>query len=219
MRTALDVGSRPCSCRRRRHETVLVAVTGGPGAGKTAVLEMARKMFCEHVAVLPEAAGIVFSGGFPRIESKPSRAGAQLAIFHVQRALEYLAHQEPQVAIALCDRGTLDGLAYWPLKRSQFFEYTGTSREEEMRRYAAVIHLAPPTQSGGYRQEGIRVESAEEARRIDARISAAWSGHPKLFHVASTDDFFRKASQALSLIRDLLPPCCREHGIELPQTW
>jgi len=38
----------------------LVVLTGGPGAGKTAFLEIARRNFCEHIAVLPEAASIVF---------------------------------------------------------------------------------------------------------------------------------------------------------------
>jgi predicted ATPase len=41
----------------------LVVLTGGPGAGKTALLEVVRRHFCEHVVVLPEAASIVFGGG------------------------------------------------------------------------------------------------------------------------------------------------------------
>ncbi|MBL0889768.1 MAG: hypothetical protein IBJ19_04065 [Gemmatimonadaceae bacterium] len=37
-----------------------MVLTGGPGAGKSAVLELARLFFCDHVRRLPEAAGIVF---------------------------------------------------------------------------------------------------------------------------------------------------------------
>ena len=33
-----------------------IVLTGGPGGGKTAVLEVVRRHFCEHVVVLPEAA-------------------------------------------------------------------------------------------------------------------------------------------------------------------
>ena len=40
-----------------------MVLTGGPGAGKTAVLEVVRRTFCEHVTVLPEAASILFMGG------------------------------------------------------------------------------------------------------------------------------------------------------------
>ena len=43
-----------------------IVITGGPGAGKTAILELARRDLCAHVEVLPESARIVFSGGFPR---------------------------------------------------------------------------------------------------------------------------------------------------------
>jgi hypothetical protein len=49
----------PCECAavhvRRR-----VVLTGGPGAGKTALLELIRQSFCSHVRVLPEAAVVVF---------------------------------------------------------------------------------------------------------------------------------------------------------------
>jgi uncharacterized protein (DUF2249 family) len=51
-----------CATHLRRR----IVLTGGPGAGKTAVLELFRAAVCEHVNVLPEAAGIVFGGGFPR---------------------------------------------------------------------------------------------------------------------------------------------------------
>ena len=54
-----------CECAEP-HERRRVVLTGGPGAGKTAVLELIRQSFCTHVKVLPEAAGIVFGGGFPR---------------------------------------------------------------------------------------------------------------------------------------------------------
>ncbi len=43
-----------------------VVLTGGPGAGKTAALEVIRRLYAPHVQVLPEAASIVFGGGFPR---------------------------------------------------------------------------------------------------------------------------------------------------------
>lgn len=107
-------GSVQCRCTSQFHATCLVAVTGGPGAGKTAVLEMARRALCEHVGILPEAAGILFGGGFPRSDADPVLRAAQRAIFHVQRELEALVHEQSVVAVALCDRGTVDGLAYWP---------------------------------------------------------------------------------------------------------
>ena len=55
-----------CPCSKARHTPKLVVLTGG---GKTAILELARKYFCRHIVFLPEAAGIVFCGGFPRIRT------------------------------------------------------------------------------------------------------------------------------------------------------
>jgi predicted ATPase len=91
----------------------MVVLTGGSGAGKTAILELARRYFCKHVDVLPEAAGILFGGGFPRLPSDAGRRAAQRAIFHVQTALEDLSITA-NAAVTLCDRGTVDSLAYWP---------------------------------------------------------------------------------------------------------
>ena len=55
---------KTCDCSET-HKTRRVVLTGGPGAGKTAVLELIRQNFCKHVKVLPESAGILFGGGIP----------------------------------------------------------------------------------------------------------------------------------------------------------
>jgi predicted ATPase len=81
-----------------RHKQQTIVLTGGPGAGKTAVLELVRQQFCAHVEVLPEAAGIVFGGGFPRTGSLEWRRGAQRAIFFVQRELESIGEAESAVS-------------------------------------------------------------------------------------------------------------------------
>ena len=101
-----------CACAEA-HETRRVVLTGGPGAGKTAVLEMVRHSLCRHVRVLPEAASIVFGGGFPREDDLTCRRAEQRAIYFAQRELEVTGGAHTP-AVLLCDRGTLDGLAYWP---------------------------------------------------------------------------------------------------------
>ena len=102
---------KPCDCQEH-HVTRRVVLTGGPGAGKTAVLELIRLFFCDHIKTLPEAAGIVFGGRFPRSDGVPLRQAAQRAIYHIQRELESIADLE-NAAVVLCDRGTVDGAAYW----------------------------------------------------------------------------------------------------------
>src|SRR3989338_5679779 len=102
-----------CLCKDKNHEGKRIVLTGGPGAGKTAILEVIKKNFCEHITVLPEAASIVFGGGFWRKGSIPAKKAAQRAIYHIQKELEQLVIEEQESAIILCDRCTIDGLAYW----------------------------------------------------------------------------------------------------------
>jgi predicted ATPase len=203
-----------CACKNPSHGCRLVVLTGGPGAGKTAVLEIVKKNFCPHVSVLPEAASIVFGGGFWRKESVFAQKAAQRAIFHVQRNLERLVEEEQEAAVALCDRGTLDGLAYWPAAEENFWSELQIDRKRELARYQAVIHLRSPSQERGYNHSNpVRIETAPEAARIDARIAEAWDGHPRRFFIESTDDFLEKAQAAVELIRNELPACCRAHSL------
>lgn len=203
-----------CECNIGEHTPRLVVLTGGPGAGKTAVLEIVRRHFCEHVKILPEAASIVFGGGFPRGTTLALRCSAQRAIYHVQRELEAAAIEARQAAVVLCDRGTLDGLAYWPLDEASYFTQLRTSPSEEIVCYATVIHLrTPPLERGYDHTNPLRTETAREAKEIDARIETAWSTHPRRSFVDSHDDFLRKVARAVALIREEVPSCCRTHRI------
>ncbi|HET9620576.1 MAG TPA: ATP-binding protein [Kofleriaceae bacterium] len=182
-------------------------MTGGPGAGKTAVLEIIRRALCPHVDVLPESAGILFRGGFPRGHTVVMRRAAQRAIYHVQRALEATAR--PTSALVLCDRGTVDGFAYWP-GPEDLFTALGTTLADELARYDAVIHLRTPPLAEGYDDHNpLRPETADQAAAIDARIAHAWAAHPRRFEVAAAPDFLDKARRALAIVRDQLPACCR----------
>jgi predicted ATPase len=201
---------KKCACFKETHATRLVVVTGGPGAGKTAVLETAKKVLCEHVAVLPEAASIVFNGGFWRLESPSAKAAAQRAIYHVQREMENLVLGEKRWAIGLCDRGTLDGLAYWKENETRFWEMTRNRLEDEFARYAAVIHLRSPSAESGYNhQNPLRVESAIQAKAIDDKIFSIWSKHPQYKMIESAPSFLEKARLAIHEIAKTLPDCCR----------
>lgn len=170
-----------CGCeggapeRRRR-----VVLTGGPGAGKTAALEVLRAHLGRHVLVLPEAASVVYGGGFPRRPGEGARRAAQRAIFHVQAQLERWAEEDQSAALTLCDRGLLDGIAYWPGSEAEFLAETGQERAALLARYDLVVHLRPPSEDGGYNhQNPLRTEGAAEAQRIDARIAAVWTGQDR----------------------------------------
>jgi predicted ATPase len=191
------------------HEPRRVVLTGGPGAGKTAVLEVIRQAFCEHIVVLPEAAGIVFGGGFPRRPDDAVRRAAQRAIYHVQRELES-ATEASQPAVILCDRGTVDGFAYWP-GPDDFWQQVGTTEEAELARYDAVIHLRTAPDGAYTHSNPLRLESAEEARVIDDRIARAWEKHPHRIVIQAEEDFLNKAANAIEVIKQEVPACCRSH--------
>ncbi len=185
-----------------------VVVTGGPGAGKTALLETVRRHFCEHVVVLPEAASILYGGGFPRNPDAATQRAAQRAIYHVQRELEEIAEAHADTHLVLCDRGTLDGIAYWPEGPDTWFRDLGTSLEAEYARYYAVIHLRTPAKRNGYNhQNPLRIESANQAAAIDQRIAEIWSKHPRRLVIEAQDEFIQKVKRAIELIRELAPNC------------
>lgn len=201
-----------CECSEV-HARRRVVLTGGPGAGKTALLELIRQSFCSHVRILTESAGIVFGGGFPREDDAICRRAAQRAIFHVQRELEAVGDNH-NPAIVLCDRGTIDGLAYWPGPADEFWAAMGTTLERELARYDAVIHLRTPALEQGYNnQNPLRTESAATAAEIDARIALAWARHPRKLVVEPSSEFLDKATRAIQVLRDELPACCKQHVI------
>jgi predicted ATPase len=196
------------TARCAKHVSRRIVLTGGPGAGLTSALEIVNGTVCEHVVVLPEAAGIVFGGGFPRQDRVEVRRAGQRLIFHTERELETVADL-CHPAIVLCDRGTVDGAAYWA-GSGTLWEAVGTTIEEELARYATVIHLRTP--SVGYANSNpLRRETAAEAARIDERIALAWAGHPHRFVVEATETFAAKAARTLEMIRSELPDCCRSH--------
>ena len=197
---------RPCSCSGT-HDTRRVVLTGGPGAGKTAVLEMLAHETCPHVIIAKEAAGILFGGGFPRGDDPVMRRAAQRAIYHVQLEMETML-ADSGAALIIFDRGLVDSSAYWP-GPDDFWKEVGTTRERAMRRYDAVVHMRSPDAPNGYgHQNPLRTETAAEARAIDERILEVWRGHPNRSIVEATPNFLIKAERALALILAQIPPCC-----------
>lgn len=188
--------------------TQLIVLTGGPGAGKTAVLCAAHKLLGHNVVIFPEAASILFGGGFWRFDSVSAIMASQRAIYHVQKEMETLILEEKKWTVGLCDRGTLDGLAYWPGSESQFFEALSTQKDLEYAKYHAVIHLRTPGIRQGYNhQNPVRIETPEAAAMIDAKIHEIWKDHPRYSQIESTGDFLEKMRQAVQRIQSCVTEC------------
>lgn len=173
--------------------------TGGPAAGKTAILDVIQRHLDDEVAVVPESASILFRGGFPRPKDRPGVRFVQQAIFAVQRNLEELyRHTRPDTP-HVCDRGALDGAAYWPGGLEGFLGAMGTTLESEYRRYDAVIFLETAAYDvKSYPVDNpLRVESPAQARRVDTLLRRVWEKHPHFRLIKHTRDFYEKVAQCL----------------------
>jgi predicted ATPase len=177
-----------------------VVLTGGPGGGKTTAADLFRREIGADVVIVPEAATILYTGGFPRAGENGVRRATQRAIYNVQLNLEDVQSAHYQSRVLLCDRGTVDGAAYWPGEPTEFFEHMGTTIEKELLRYDAVIFFETAA-VGGISIEGgnpTRVESLEEALIIDRKLKNLWSRHPHFVFVPHDKSFIKKVNLGLT---------------------
>jgi hypothetical protein len=102
--------------------------------------------------------------------------------------------------VLLCDRGTVDGAAYWPGTQDAFFARLDTTLEQELARYDGVIFFESAAVGGGSIEGGnpVRTESIEQAAALDARLRRLWARHPRFVLVRHDDSFFRKISFGLA---------------------
>ena len=184
-----------------------IVLTGGPSAGKTTVAMSLIKHYYEQLELVPEAATILYRGGFPRHTEGLASLCKQRAIFKVQKELETLKELENPSKSLICDRGTLDGLAYWPEEQDLYFTQNGTNYHDELARYDVVIHLEV-AHVGDYNSDhsDIRVESYDQAIAIDDKIKKAWEPHPKRYIIKSNNerDFVDRIKVVHKLVSDML---------------
>jgi predicted ATPase len=195
------------SARRERF-----VLTGGPGGGKSSVAEALRASDpnAERWMLVPEAASLMLSAGLSQ-GTKRFQAG----VVRVQLALEDSIAAAldddpgPDDRVMVCDRGTLDSLAYWRLcgwDDKEFFDVTGLTLAEHLGRYDGVIHLettAIGAEDHYRRGQGTgRLEPPEEAAHIDALIAEAWRDHKRLVRIDNAGrDWPTKLDAALDVIQ------------------
>lgn len=188
------------------HAPLRIALTGGPGGGKTTAADLFRREIGRSVVLVPESATILFAGGFPRVTDDAAQRSVQRAIFAVQRSLEDIRSAESPDRILLCDRGTVDGAAYWPDGADGFFAAMGSTHEDELARYDVVLFFETAA-IGGNAWEGAnryRTESNDEAVALDRRLRELWSPHPRFHVVPHNPSFLRKITVGLSILESVV---------------
>jgi predicted ATPase len=184
-----------------------VAISGGPGGGKSTVAAALQREFKDRVVVVPEVATHLLSGFFPRIADPEERRAVQRAIYHVQLSLEAVHRGRAGAdTVLVFDRGIVDGAAYWPDGSDAFFESVCGDAATARGRYDAIVFLESAA-VGGLTIDGVnlsRTEGQEEAARLDLSLQRVWSPHPEFRFVAHTPSFDAKVTTALEVLRALI---------------
>jgi predicted ATPase len=186
---------------------VRIAVSGGPGAGKTTLWRAVAQAYGARVVAVPEVATLMFSHVFPRVQSESERRAVQRAIFAVQHNLEHVyEHRLGEGQVLWCDRGVPDGGGYWPDGPDHFFETMQTEWRAELSRYSAVLFMESAAVGGMSIADGnhTRSEDLETAVQVDRRLHEVWCAHPKFQLVPAERDFGAKIGKALDLVAELL---------------
>jgi predicted ATPase len=183
-----------------------IVLTGGPGGGKTTALDIFRREFRNGLVIVPEAATILFENGLKRGNTEEDIKRAQLGIYHLQKSLEAVFERSNPGSCLLCDRGTLDSIAYWPGPEAEFFESVNSNFQDELNRYDAVIFFETAAASGDSISSNNpqRVESAKDAIRLDRALQKIWSKHPNYHFIPSGNSFVNKVKDGLSTIENVV---------------
>lgn len=187
------------------HKNVIV-VTGGPGGGKTTVLDLFQRELKSAVKIVPEAATMLFGHGLDRDVGNEDRKLLQRSIYRMQVSLEEIFRDFYADRLLICDRGTLDGLAYWPDTDESYFETVGTSLEAEVSRYRAVIFF----QTAAIHGEDVksnnpyRTEDSRTAVDLDTKLERVWSRHHDFHYIPAQLSFMAKINHGLETIAHVL---------------
>lgn len=193
-----------------------IVLTGGPCAGKSTVLAVLQQQFAGQVLVVPEAATMLLSSGFPLpgrdlAWSPEWQTAFQTAIAALQPQLERayeLQAVERGARILICDRGLLDGAAYTPGGLDEFCRRYAVALEEARARYASIFHLESCATGApefyGTAGNEVRMEAIEEAIALEHKTRAAWQGHPEWIFLSCVGGVEGKIRAACQTLRALI---------------
>ena len=191
-----------------------VVLTGGPCGGKSTSLARITDRFRGlgyQVFCVPEAATLLITGGLGLVaENIGDTIQIQSQLLRLQLSLE--ASFEAAAAISdkptiiICDRGTMDSSAFLAphVWQAVLDENGWTTVGLRDKRYDAVIHLVTAAKGAEkfytLANNAARTETPEQARQIDDRLIAAWTGHPHLRIIDNTTNFEAKVHRVMEAL-------------------
>lgn len=188
-------------CGREIGRVQKVILTGGPSSGKSALVER-LKVVAPHLALVPETATILLSGGFP----KP-RTPAEVRIFQsvfpgVQDHLErMIALRNPDARVMIMDRVVMDGYGFWPGDLESFLEAVNLKLEPAMQAYDWVVFFQMPDEKDFGGNNPFRFHNYAQSVAVSARLEELWSKHPNFIMIPTTVKFDLKIQIATEVIQ------------------
>ena len=198
----------------------MIVLTGGPCSGKSSSLAYLTERLSGHgfmVFVVPETATLITGNGIDRRKmDKPGQIVVfEEAIFDMQVSFEDTYKQAvsrifpERRKVILLDRGIMDIRAFLTDDVfSGILKKKGMTRAAIRHRYDGIIHLvtaadgAPDYYTG--ENNSARIETAEEALRIDRRTQESWLGHPRFKIIDNSTDFEGKMRRTFSALAGMV---------------
>jgi len=198
----------------------MIVLTGGPCSGKSSSLAYLTEKLSDKgfmVFVVPETATLITGNGIDRRKmDKPGQIVVfEEVIFDMQMSFEDTYKQAvarifpERRKVILLDRGIMDIRAF--LTDDVFngiMRRKGLTRAAIRHRYDGVIHLVTAADGAAEYYTGenntARLETPEEALRIDLRTQESWLGHPRFKIIDNSTDFEGKIKRAFSAIARFL---------------
>ncbi len=192
--------------KARKQQIKKIALSGGPGGGKSTAAELFKLEYKDFISLVPEVATLLFRGGYPRVDSPFVIENIQKSIFHVQNNIENTYATLFPHHTLLCDRGTVDGGGYWPHGPDDFYKTMGTSLEAELASYDAVIFFETAAAGGLAIDLGnpVRNEDQKKAIEIDLKLKSLWSQHPNFVYIQNEPSFLKKIMKGIEAMDELI---------------
>lgn len=192
-----------------------IVLTGGPGSGKTSVLEKINQVYSSEgykVIIVPETATELMNNGITFRDGSISLLDFQELVMRLQLAKEEVVDRSIELlgdekVIVVYDRGTIDNTAY--INKKEFEEILARLNNVKtfadlMNKYDLVINLVGREDFYTTDNNKARAENVSEALKLGDATLKCWLGHKKVKIVLPKDTIEEKTSEVLNTINDLL---------------
>lgn len=192
-----------------------IVLTGGPGSGKTSVLEKINQVFSSEgykVIIVPETATELMNNGITFKDGSISLVDFQELVMRLQLAKEEVVDRTIELmgdekVIVVYDRGTIDNTAY--INKEEFEEILTRlnhvkSFTDLMNKYDLVINLVGREDFYTTENNKARSESSSEALKLGDATLKCWLGHKTVKIVMPKDTVEEKINEVLNIINEAL---------------